>query len=91
MRGVRAACTQIQGALFDAIRATLGRFPQVHLSQKPRMADFGVWAAAAERGLGFADGSFLAAYPDNRTEVVFETLEGDTRSGCRSDVYGDPR
>jgi hypothetical protein len=68
---------QILGALFTAISAALTCLPEVKLSRKPRMADFALWATAAERGLGFEAGAFMNAYSANRDESVRETLESD--------------
>jgi hypothetical protein len=41
------------------------------------MADFALWATAAESALGFPPGAFTKAYGGNRAEAVHETLEAD--------------
>src|ERR1700681_159159 len=41
------------------------------------MADFAIWATAAELALGFLDGAFMKTYAGNRAEAVHETLEND--------------
>jgi hypothetical protein len=41
------------------------------------MADFALWATAAEKSLGFESGMFMKAYAENRAESVNETLESD--------------
>lgn len=41
----------------------------------PRMADFTIWATAAEAGLGLDPGSFYRAYEQNRTSVHVMALE----------------
>jgi hypothetical protein len=67
----------ITGGLFSAVSASLARLPHVHLLEKPRMADFAIWATAGEEALGFRQGDFIAAYSGNRSEAVLETLEAD--------------
>lgn len=68
---------QILGALFTAASGALARLPQTKLAGMPRMADFALWATAAEPALGFEPGAFMKAYGGNRAEAVQETLEGD--------------
>jgi hypothetical protein len=65
------------GALFNAVSVALTRFPNIALPRKPRMADFAMWATAAEPALGFQEGTFMNAYSGNRAEAVQETLESD--------------
>jgi hypothetical protein len=67
----------ILGAFFSAVSAALARLPDVRLPRKPRMADFALWAAAAEPTLGFQSGAFMDAYSGNRAEAVHETLDSD--------------
>jgi hypothetical protein len=68
---------KIIGALFAAISAALANLPTVNLSHKPRMADFAMWATAAELALGLPPGTFFNAYSGNRADAVQETLESD--------------
>jgi hypothetical protein len=68
---------QILGALFTAVSVALNRAPQIRLASKPRMADFAIWATAAEPALGLADGSFINAYLGNRADAIQETVEAD--------------
>ena len=66
----------ILGALLDAVSAVLRNWDKTVLKQKPRMADFAHMMAAAEPGLGWEQGDFMAAYTANRqatTEAVFES------------------
>jgi hypothetical protein len=72
----------VLGALFTAVSRTLARLPQTELQRKPRMADFAVWATAAEEPLGFERGAFMAAYGGNRAEAVQETIDGDAVSAA---------
>jgi hypothetical protein len=73
---------QILGALFAAISAALARLPNIKLNRKPRLADFALWATAAEGELGFAPGDFMRAYDGNRAEAIQETLESDPVSAA---------
>ena len=47
------------------------------LPNKPRMADFAVWATAAEEALPWNYGSFQRAYEANQIEAVRVTLDSD--------------
>jgi hypothetical protein len=68
---------QILGALFTGVSSALARLSQTTLDSKPRMADFALWASAAESAFGFPPGAFMKAYGGNRAEAVHETLEAD--------------
>jgi hypothetical protein len=72
-----AELPQILGALFDAVAAALKQLPETKLDRMPRMADFALWATAAEQALGFEEGRFLNAYTGNRAEAIEATLEAD--------------
>jgi hypothetical protein len=65
----------VLGALLDAVSAALRNLPSVRLDCMPRMADFALWATAAESGLGWASGTFLAAYHGNRGQANETALE----------------
>jgi hypothetical protein len=60
---------QILGAIFDTVAVALKRLPNTKLSSLPRMADFALWATAAEEAFGWATGTFLATYQRNRASV----------------------
>lgn len=68
---------RLLGALLEVVAAALRNLDSVELPTVPRMADFAVWASAAETALGFPQGAFLAAYDDNRSEAVEVALEAD--------------
>ncbi|MBI3465504.1 MAG: hypothetical protein HY000_20985 [Planctomycetes bacterium] len=57
---------QILGALLEAVAAALHRLPSIKLPSLPRMADFALWATAAETAFGWPEGMFLATYQANR-------------------------
>ena len=57
---------RILGALLTAASTALARIHRVKLEEIPRMADFAIWAVAAEPAWGLEEGAFLAAYGDNR-------------------------
>lgn len=72
------------GALLDAMSTGLERLPATHLDQLPRMADFALWGKACEAGL-WRDGAFVAAYQENRREVIDQVIEGNpVASGIRA-------
>jgi hypothetical protein len=68
---------RILGALFDAVSGALGAAEGVRLGGMPRMADFAVWATAAEGALGWEPGAFMEAYAGNRAEATESALEAD--------------
>jgi hypothetical protein len=59
----------ILGALLDVVAGALRELPSTKLPRHPRMADFALWATAAESALGWERGSFLEAYTGNRAEA----------------------
>lgn len=72
-RAFEVAAPQILGAVLDAVSAAIRNRPTTHLERLPRMADFALWATAAESGLGLRSGEFMAAYAENR-QVANETV-----------------
>jgi Bifunctional DNA primase/polymerase, N-terminal len=68
---------RILGALLDAVSCALANIASVKLDRAPRMADFAKWIVAAEPGLGWEPGAFLAAYTKNRRDVSEAAFEAD--------------
>lgn len=66
---------RILGALLDAVSVALKQMPATKLSGLPRMADFAVWATAAETSFGWSEGAFMAAYQTNRESANEVALE----------------
>jgi hypothetical protein len=66
----------VLGALLDAVATALRRLPDIPRPPLPRMADFALWATAAEPALGLNDGAFMAAYRSSRQSAVEDALEG---------------
>jgi hypothetical protein len=64
-------------AIFDVLAAALKNFKKVTQEDLPRMADFAEWVVAAEPALPWEPGAFMAAYNQNRAEVVDRSLESD--------------
>ena len=65
----------ILGALLSATSHALAHIDDVTLNRLPRMADFAVWAVAAEPALALSPGAFMSAYTGNRemaNELVLE-------------------
>lgn len=65
----------IFGGLCSAIAYALDSLHHTHLERKPRMADFALWVTAAERELGWEDGTFMMAYSSNQDAGVEVALE----------------
>ena len=72
----------ILGALFDAVSGALGVLPSLRLERVPRMADFALWATAAESTLGWDEGAFMDAYTGNRKEATEGALDADPVAGA---------
>jgi hypothetical protein len=64
------------GALLEGMVTALRHLPQTHLPTLPRLADFALWATAAETAWGAAAGDFINAYRQNRLDAVAAGLEG---------------
>ncbi len=78
----RAVQPKILGALLDAISGALRNMEAgVTLATTPRMADFAEWATACEEPLGFAPGTFLRAYQENREDATCVLLEDKAAQG----------
>ncbi|MGD9721816.1 MAG: toprim domain-containing protein [Pirellulales bacterium] len=69
---------RILGALLDAVVTALRQLPTIKLPALPRMADFALWATAAETALGWDHGTFLAAYQGNRQSANDVALEASS-------------
>jgi len=66
---------RILGALLTAVSQAMKHLDSLELKRLPRLADFAVFSAALERGLGWARGSFLSAYERNRSNSVQIALD----------------
>lgn len=75
MAAYEQARPKILGALLDGVSTALRRLPSVKLPGLPRMADFALWATAAETAFGWEPGSFIAAYSGNRESANEVALE----------------
>jgi DNA polymerase I-like protein with 3'-5' exonuclease and polymerase domains len=65
---------RLLGALLDSVAGALRHEPRVRLHSLPRMADYAVWAVAAERGRGDAP-IFLSAYTNSRDASHQQSLD----------------
>jgi hypothetical protein len=70
-----AAKPRILGALLDAVSMAIRNLPHTRLLRLPRMADFALWASAAEPALGVRPGTFLEVYGGNRAALNETALE----------------
>lgn len=66
---------RLLGALLDAVAGALRELPHTQLQELPRMADFALWATAAEGAMGWPAGAFMAAYEGNRADANAVALE----------------
>ena len=65
----------ILGAVLDGVAQAIANLDRVRLEELPRMADFAMWAAAAENGWGMEPGTFIKAYTGNQESANELTLE----------------
>lgn len=72
---------KIIGSLCNAVSKAMNNLSSVQLTQLPRMADFALWATAAEQGLGFRSGTFIKAYTRNRQDANALALEASPVAG----------
>lgn len=71
------AAPRIFGSILDGVVSALARVDLVTLDEPPRMADFALWVTAAEAGLGWAEGTILAACRRLQSAQVVESFESD--------------
>lgn len=67
--------TSIFSALISAVSFALKNIENISLPELPRMADFALWATAAELGIGLNQDDFLNAYTQNREDAHSIVLE----------------
>jgi hypothetical protein len=65
------------GALVEAAATALAGLSTVNLPQLPRLADFALWAAAAEPALGCPAGTFARLYSQHNEAVSLFALESN--------------
>jgi len=70
-----AARPKILGALLDAVAIGLADGGKTQLTRMPRMADFALWVAACEPGLGWPAGTFADAHAENRASANDTAIE----------------
>jgi hypothetical protein len=84
-----AARPTILGALLTVVAGALADRPTTRLERLPRMADFALWATAAERALGWEPGSFLTVYTANRATANALPLEASPLVPFLRDLSAD--
>jgi hypothetical protein len=60
----------ILGSVFDSISCAIKNLPHTHIKRIPRMADFAIFATAAESSMPWTPGLFLEDYFANRDEII---------------------
>ena len=69
---------RILGGLFDAVAAAIRNQDKVSFDRLPRMADFALWAAAAEKETPWTEGiTFMDSYQGNRNVAVEMAVDAD--------------
>lgn len=76
-RAFELAAPRIFGAIMEALVSAVARVHHVTVAALPRMADFARWVTAAEVGLGWSEGTILAAYRRLQGVQVVESFESD--------------
>jgi hypothetical protein len=67
----------ILGALCNALSVALAKYKNINFKWLPRMADFAIWASAAESSFGWKEGTFMRAYENNRLRLIDIAIEAD--------------
>ena len=80
-KAFKTAAPKILGALLDGLVSGLKNLPNTKIADKPRMADFALWAEACIRAY-WKEGTFLEAYRANLTASVELVLEASTVGGA---------
>jgi hypothetical protein len=75
-RGFELERPKILGALMKALAQGLRAFPEIHVEELPRMADFALWAMACESRF-CPTGGFAQAYRANRASAIEDVVEAD--------------
>ncbi|MFV2069452.1 MAG: hypothetical protein ACC645_21010 [Pirellulales bacterium] len=73
----------IFGALLTAVSSAIKDLPETRLKELPRMADFALWATAAERGLTWEPGTFARAYDHNCRNATVAALDSSLADAVR--------
>ena len=71
----KAAHPRLLGALLTVVVDALRKRPEVQLRDTSRLADYAVFATAAESALGLSKGTFMRAYSGNRENANAVALE----------------
>ena len=77
------------GAVLDVLVVALANEDAVRLDDYPRMADFAAWIVAAEPGLPWQPGAFLAAYAGNQENANDVTLEASAVAQAVRDLMAE--
>lgn len=73
-----AAKAEILGGMFDALAKAISIYPDVKLSDYPRMADFCRWGYAIAVALGRSGDEFLKQYQENIRRQNEEVIQNNT-------------
>lgn len=69
---------RILGGLFEAVSSAIRNQDNVSFDRLPRMADFAIWAAAAEKECQWTEGiSFMDSYHGNRSAAIEMAVDAD--------------
>jgi hypothetical protein len=79
----------ILGAVFDVLSVAIRNLPNTHLDKLPRMADVARFVTAAEEGLGWQTGAFIAAYEEYRRTSRINALEASHVGTAILSLMGD--
>jgi hypothetical protein len=73
---------RVLGALLSAASQGLKNIDTTVLAELPRLADFALFATAAEEGLGLQPGEFMEAYRYNKAQAAQTTVESSALGQC---------
>ena len=66
---------EIMGGILDALSTALANEPTTKLDRLPRMADFAVWASAAEPAMPWSSGAFMRSYTSMQLRAIEDGVD----------------
>lgn len=76
----------ILGWIFDALSEAMRIFPNISVTQLPRLADFYKWGIAITEALGYERAEFEAAFAKNRAKINWSVIEANSLATVISDL-----
>ncbi len=82
---------RLLGAVFDAVSMALRNVESTRVEELPRMADFAIWAVAAEESFGCETGAFLKAFNSSHEREQGSVLDGSLVAEVFLELYAEKK